>query len=147
MAKVWRTRYGESDTEVVLEVNPVNPGAVVTDSSLAIWVGNNIATRRVNEMDTRLQACMDAIIELDAPAPAGTPGAEYFVAYQSDIDLSKVRIITTPSDGAIFNDDGIGVLYGPNYPENATGDGRTQLFVSQFDWLKEAFLEWSKVNA
>lgn len=147
MAKVWRTRYGESQNQIVFTLNAANPGAVVTDSSLAIWVGNNIPARRINEMFNSLDECMKALIERDTPVPGGGAGAEYYAAFKPSMDVSKVRISPGETDGVFFTENGVGVIYGPNYPRNSTGPGRNQLFVSQHEWLKEKFLEWSKTNA
>lgn len=143
MAKVWRTRYGESQNAIAFNPSVADPTLEVTDSSLAIWVGDTPEPRRVSEITNALDNCMNALIEASCPVPT----LSYLAASYIDINNSKVDIVVADTAGIEFGETFVSVLYGPNYPENATGDGRNQLMVSQFEWLKEAFLEWSKRNA
>lgn len=142
MADVWRTRYGELQTEIVFATGVTDPSTEVTDSSLAIWVGASVPSYRISEIYSALENCMAALVEANNPVPASS-----YQSARTAINGSKVNIIVADDTGAGFTDFNIGVLYGPNYPENATGSGRSQLFISQYEWLRNAYLERAKLVA
>ena len=117
MGTVARIRFTETKISVVVE-QAASLSASVTDSSMAIWVGNTVPKVNQVELRTTCQRCWSAIKEKQRFLK---PAASEYMVGSGALGVARGAVTTGSQAGTWAEEAQVAVVYGENFDHQPSG--------------------------